>query len=254
MMKAHVIVRRQCAFSCNQLMKTSLKSLVVLATLAVATIGVQANQLTLSTSSSYSVGVGGAFIANVIDGPMTNADYSGAAKIGSTGFLTYCIEYNEEFYPSNLYPSYVYNYALSYGAKNGGLSGQTTLNYDGVSNATAYLYSLFAQGNLAGVGGFSYNASSTGYGYLQQAIWFLEGEGGINNLLAQAAINHEGANWNADNNGAYGVQAINMTYANGGVSQDQLYYHNVPEQGLTVALLGFALLGLAGVRRMIRSK
>jgi len=235
-------------------MKTSLKSLAVLATLAVVTMSVQANQLTLSTSSSYSVGVGGAFIAGVIDGPMTNSSYSGAAKIGSTGFLTYCIEYNEEFYPSNWNPSYVYNYALSNGAKNGGVSGQTSANYDGVSNATAYLYSQFAQGNLAGVGGFSYDTSASGYGYLQQAIWFLEGEGGTDNNLAKAAKNHEGANWNSDNNGAYGVQAINMTYLNGAVSQDQLYYHSVPEQGLTVALVGFALLGLVSFRRKFGAK
>jgi len=215
----------------------------LLATLAAMAASAQADTLTLvQDTSNYSVGVGGAFIATPNSGPISNADYSGPAKLASGGFLTYCIEDNEFFYSGG-----TYNYALSNGAVNGGLNGQTAPNYDGVSNATAYLYSQFAQGILAGFGGFNYNL--TGYGDLQQAIWFLEGEGGTNNALVAAAVAHEGANWNSDNNGAYGVLALNLTDTNGGPAQDQLYYHNVPDQGMTVALLGLSLLGLAGFRR-----
>ncbi len=225
-------------------MKTPIKILSLLASLAVMATSATADSLKLSQDlANFSNGNGGAFIASDFTGPISMSGYSSLAK-GDGGFLTFCIEYNEEFVPG-----WTYNYALSFGAKNGGLSGQGSTNYDGVSNATAYLYSTFAQGNLAGVGGFSY--TKTSLGDLQQAIWFLEGEGGTNNLIAQAAETHEGATWNSDNNGAYGVQAINLYYQNGGNSQDQLYYHSVPDQGTTLALLGLAFLGLAGVRRKL---
>jgi hypothetical protein len=225
-------------------MNTSLKSFAFIAALAGLVTSAQADSLKLSTNSSYSVGIGGAFVAQVIDGPISNANYSGAAKIGSTSFLTYCIEYNEHFAPGG-----TYNYVLNNGAVNGGVSGQTAPNYDGVSNGTAYLYSQFAQGLLGGVAGFAYNTSSTGYGYLQNAIWNLEGEITTENNLAKW-VKTNIANWNADSNGSYGVQALNLTYTNGARAQDQLYYHKVPEQGLTVALLGLALAGLAGFRRL----
>jgi len=228
-------------------MKTSQKILALAASVALMTTGAFANLMVLSQdTANYSVGNGGAFIATVIDGPMNSSSYSSLALAGNGGLLTFCIEYNEHFNPGG-----TYQYALSNGAKNGGVSGQTSANYDGLSNATAYLYSTFAQGNLGGVGGFIYNHA--GLGDLQQAIWFLEGEGGTNNALAQAAMANEGANWNADNNGAYGVQAININYVTGAHAQDQLYYHSVPDQGVTIALLGLGFLGLAGFRRRFSS-
>src|SRR5262245_1097720 len=77
----------------------------------------RADSLTLSQNSSYSVGIGGAFVAQVVNGPIDNADYSGAAKIGSNGFLTFCIEYNEYFNSGG-----TYNYVVNTGATNGGVS------------------------------------------------------------------------------------------------------------------------------------
>lgn len=225
-------------------MKYSLKALALVATLAGLVTSAQADSLVLSQSGSYSVGVGGAFIATPTSGSsISNADYSGVAKISGGGFLTFCIEYNEHFNPGG-----TYNYVLSNGAVNGGVSGQTSTNYDGVSNGTAFLYSQFAQGNLAGVAGFAYNTSATGYGFLQDAIWNLEGEITTSNALSDW-VKANISNWNADSNGSYGVQALNLKYTTGGNAQDQLYYHAVPEQGLTVALLGLALVGVAGFRR-----
>ncbi len=218
---------------------------LVTATLALAS-GAFADTLKLSQdTTNYSVGNGGAFIASDFTGSISTASYSSLA-LGDGGFLTYCIEYNEHFVPGG-----TYNYELSFGAKNGGVSGQAAgTNYDGISNATAWLYSEFAKGSLSSdVALFTY--SHANLGDLQQAIWFLEGEGGTNNYLAAAAMIHEGANWNADNNGAYGVQALNLTYLNGGNAQDQLYY-SVPDSSATIALLGLSLVGLASFRRKFR--
>ena len=224
---------------------TLMKNLQKLLALAAVLVGVvstaSADTLVLSQDlTNYSVGNGGAFIISSFTGPLSLASYNAKAK-GDGGFLTFCIEENEYFNPG-----YTYNYSLSFGAKNGGVSGQTSTNYDGVSNATAWLYSQFAMGSLSS-GGFSYTHANLGD--LQQAIWFLEGEGGTNNYLVAAAQAHEGVNWNKDNNGAYGVYAVNINYLNGGNSQDQLYFKRVPEGGLTVLMLGGALLGLFGLRR-----
>ena len=53
-----------------------------------------------------------------------------------------------------------------------------------------------------------------------------------------------------------GVQAVNVTYPNGALSQDQLYYGGTPQQqlsvpdgGMTISLLGMALAGLGLVAR-----
>jgi len=224
-------------------MKSYLKNIIVLASLAVMATSANADSLTLSTNNSYSVLPGGAFIAKINNGPISNADYSGVAKIGSDSFLTFCIEYNEHFSSPG-----TYNYALNTGAVNGGVSGQTSPNFDPISNGTAFLYSKFAQGSLAGVAGFTYGKTSTGYGYLQNAIWFLEGEITTGNALSSYVINNV-ANYNAASNGAAGVFALNLTDAAGGVHQDQLYYRNVPDQGATVALLGLGLLCMVGLRR-----
>jgi hypothetical protein len=224
-------------------MKTHLKTLAFLAALTGAVTSMQADTLMLSQNPSYSVDDGGAYVAQLLSGSLNNADYSGVAKFGSNGFLTFCLEDNEVFAPGGYY-----DFVLNAGAVNGGVSGQTSLNYDGVSRGTAYLYSQFAQGLLAGVAGFTYDTSATGYGYLQNAIWNLEGEIATSNALANW-VKTNIANWNDDSNGTQGVYALNLTYPNGSRAQDQLYF-KVPEQGLTVALLGLALVGLAGFRRL----
>lgn len=230
-------------FSPNQTklrMKTSLKVLAMFTGLsALASFSYGNPVLTLSQdTTNFSVGNGGAFIVTNTTGPISISDYSVLAQ-GDGGFLTFCIEENEYFNPGGQY-----NYALSFGAKNGGVSGATN-GYDPISNATAWLYSQFAQGILT-VGGFSY--SHANLGDLQNAIWFLEGEGGVNNYLSTYALNNV-VDATGNSNGSYGVQAINLYYTTGENSQDQLYYHRVPDQGATLGLLGLGLLGLVGIRR-----
>jgi hypothetical protein len=80
-------------------------------------------------------------------------------------------------------------------------------------------------------------------GELQNAIWFLEDEGGQNNgyvALAETALGTNLAGIEADSNGAYDVVALNL-FSNGGLAQDQLAV--VPEP--TPA--GCFLLGLGAL-------
>ncbi|MFT3868835.1 MAG: hypothetical protein QM715_10285 [Nibricoccus sp.] len=232
-------------------MKTSLKALALVAALSSAISIVHADSLTLTSDPNYSneVSGGGAYIAKILSGPANNWDYSGPAKIGTDSFLTFCIEKNEGFNSTS-----TYNYTLINGAMNGGLGGQTSLNYDGVSNATAFLYSVFAQGNLGGVLGFTYDNTATGYSYLQTAIWHLEGELDTGNALSDWVKSYLGADWAADNNGAFGVLALHLTDERQGLVQDQLYFHRVPDQGWTVAFIGLVLLGVASFRKFSFSK
>ena len=60
------------------------------------------------------------------------------------------------------------------GLRKGGGNG----SYDALSKGTAYLYSQFANGSLAGYI-YGYGATrATAAGELQEAIWWLEGENG----------------------------------------------------------------------------
>jgi hypothetical protein len=92
---------------------------------------------------------------------------------------------------------------------------------------------------------------------LQNEIWFLEGEGGVDNvgldnLIAGA---HLSGSYTA---GEFGVDVLNLTTANGAPVQNQLVYNNggfnqhghpIPDNGLTIALIGVSFLGLALFRR-----
>lgn len=218
-----------------------------LAITSVALTQVSADTVTIDQNTSiYSVGSGGAFKATPVSGTISNADYASVATQGGISFLTFCLEENEFFSPGS-----TYSYALNYGAVNGGVSGQDATNYDSVSNATAYLYSEFAKGTLGN--GFTYDLNAlTGYGALQQAIWFLEGEVFTSNSFVSYAQGMTGWSWNAASNGSYGVYALNLRDSRGGVAQDQLYYStnaHVPDGGMTLALLGLGLLGLAIAKR-----
>lgn len=215
-------------------------------------LSLKAETLKLSTTS-LSYGQGGAFAATPAAGAsINNEDYASQARSGTSGFLTFCLEYSEEFYSG-----YSYNFAVNNGAVAGGVGGQTLPNYDGISIGTAYLYSLFAQGALDEATNGAFNYSQSACGYLQNAIWHLEGEGKASNWLVDFAKQNN-ANWSADANGAFGVKALNLTFtqnigthAAGSRAQDQLYY-TVPDQGASVVLLGLSLIGFVALRRKFR--
>lgn len=169
---------------------------------------------------------------------------------GAWGFQTFCLERNEYI---NL-PG-TYNYTVTSSANAGGVGGGSP---DPLSIGTAWLYNQFASGVLAGYQYDETAASPTRAAHaklLQNAIWWLEDEltltvsqinanmfiGAVLGQFSSAAIAKGDAVA-----GAYGIYVLNLTQ-NGSRKQDQLV--KIPDGGLTVALLGLALLGLGAARR-----
>ena len=191
-------------------------------------------------------GSGGEFTAFDYTG-LSNAGYAAAASdIGAydPSFQTFCIE-TGEFTSNPLY------FVIGSAAVMGG-----TGSSDPLSQGTAWLYSQFAAGSLAG---YNYGTSASA-GLLQDAFWMLESEFTPNlaNIFYSAALLNGGA---ADASAGYlGVYAlINFdtaahrdafvtTGATDGLKQDFLYT-TVPDGGTTLMLLGGALMGLGALRR-----
>ncbi|NTW76845.1 MAG: PEP-CTERM sorting domain-containing protein [Syntrophaceae bacterium] len=172
--------------------------------------------------------------------------YSNLTKNISTAgtFQSFCLE-KEEY----INPNTKYNAVLNDGAISGG-GGVITNGEDLISIGTAWLYSQFTAGTLAG---YEYSATGrkTSAAALQNAIWWLEGEVATNpnNTFSDAVINMFGSadTAKANSNGAYGVEVLNLTL-NGVQKQDQLVVTSVPLPSV-VWLFGTGLIGLVGVRR-----
>lgn len=207
----------------------------------VSALNSQAGTITLTDSWGGGNGLGGGeFTANG-DAQLTNIAnlyYNAKAKVGS-GFETFCLEESQ-----GIQLGVSYNYAIS----------QTTKNViDPLSVGSAYLYAAFSNGNLAGYNYTNLAQRSLDADTLQIAFWWLEDEVGFSydatNKFELAVVTQFGsiAKAKADNNGLYSVAVLNITDANGRDRQDQIV--RVPEGGVTVALLGFAVLGLAVIRR-----
>ena len=161
------------------------------------------------------------------------------------GFETFCVEGNEFFSPGSSY-----YYQISQQAVNGGVGGP---HPDPISRGTAWLYGMFATGNLPGYNystGAGGNASAAD---LQAAIWFLEDEGGANNQFVQLVATQLGSSYLLDNNDFYGVGVLNLWVNSNytGFAQDQLVLIPglnplgfVPDGGSTAMLLSLGFLGL----------
>ena len=190
-----------------------------------------------------------------------------AGKPALGNFQTFCIEYNEEFTPVNWGgPSYYYK--INSGAVSGDLNlghgSAVVANFDPISLGTAWLYSQFRAGNLAGYDYSPGSGRSATAGQLQQAIWYFEDEIGHSGepafnpagnsfyLAAIAKFGSDGAFSNA--NGAYGVVALNLYTMSGGSAQDQLGIV-VPEPATVIAgLLLLLPLGASTVRILQRKR
>lgn len=154
-------------------------------------------------------------------------------------FQSFCLE-NDEF----ISPNTLYNATVSQAAVNGGGGGPSP---DPISRGTAWLYSNFAQGTLSGYD-YSLAGRTTSAADLQNAIWYLEGEGGANNAFVALAIANA-VNYSSDNNGFYNVAVLNITDLSGNVKQDMLVATPIPA---AVWLLGTGVVGLVGIRRKFK--
>jgi hypothetical protein len=168
-----------------------------------------------------------------------------AVSPDSDSFFTFCLERNE-------YISYntTYYAKLDMAAVGGGIGGGSP---DYISSQTAYLYSLVVDGYFGPLN------SSIADG-LQLAFWRLENEvdssySGLGSPTTQGLANtyYDLAMKNAVNGSYYGVMVMQLwgsynptTGAFSGNKQDQLV--RVPDGGLTLTLLGGALVGLGVLR------
>lgn len=151
-----------------------------------------------------------------------------ASDMGLNSFQTFCIEVNEHFSPGGTYNMNVNTVSIMGG------SGGPSYPLD---ERTAYLYSNFRSGTLAG---YDYTPAGrqASAGALQAAIWYIQGgqSGGSNNgfvALAESAISS--GSWS----GIGDVRILNVYDGNGGLGQDQLTIVPVPGAG--------ALLGIGGL-------
>ena len=225
---------------------------------------VSAATLILDTNSFSDSYGGGEFTA--ISATLNQASYSPLTIVSSlhgTGFETFCMEYGEHFTPGG-----TYDYTIG----NAAIGGDLPAGFDTVSKGTAWLYAQFASGSLAGYnyGGTAAQRKLSAL-QLQLAFWYLEDETTLSSFVSAhgvfapasnafigAAITNFGgldgpSGAHGDNAaGGYGVYILNLT-SNGGrtLHQSQINY-SVPDNGITLALVGTSFLGLVALRRKLQ--
>ena len=232
-------------------------------TIAVASLAMGATQLhagsiigtvTLDADSGVYPGIGGGeFTAVTQTGPSYINNYAADATY-SGGFETFCLETGVDFTPGT-----TYYYSLGNVTQPVPVTG--TGSATPLSAGAAWLYSEFAKGTLSG---FDYTYGSTRQGddnLLQSAIWAFQGQsygsypyGGAGNTYYDEAVTALGGVTAATANyTGTSVEILQMwtgtDMSSGEAAQNQLVL--VPDGGLTVALLGFALVGLQGLRRKL---
>ena len=230
-----------------------------------------ADKIGLNRVNGYFSGNGGEFTVYTAltddpagDGGLASvvANYAAVTKVTNTTttFQTFCVELNEYATPL---PG-TYDYTIGTSAIAGGAGGPKP---DPISLGTAYLYIQFAMGTLAGYDYTGANRAADA-GALQNAIWYLEEETSLvvkNNEFLKLAITdlYGSIDFNdatavdqaitairVDNNGAYKVAALNLTFQ-GQLKQSHLVY--TPEPG-TLLMMGIGLLGAAAMRRKFKKR
>lgn len=225
-------------------------SVMVLFVFLTLTTMAMASQVTFVGGSGYGpyqTGLGGEFTLD----PSADLEWvlgSYASGISSNvipgTFQSFCLEVSEHV---SAYATY--NAVLNNAAVLGG--GGAVNGADPISIGTAYLYSEFAKGTLKD---YAFTGTETAReasaALLQNAIWYLEGEGGAANYYYDLAkevllVN----NVFADNNGKFNVAVLNLT-ASDGRHQDVLVATPIPP---ALWLLGSGLLGLVALHRKFKA-
>jgi hypothetical protein len=174
------------------------------------------------------------------------------APSGPPAFQTFCIESQVLFNNGA-----TYNYSLT----------QTDHSGHALTVGAAWLFAQFSAGTLSGYDYTIGNGRINSAGALQEALWDLQGQSipsafllnptidsqaGIFVAMAQTAAGSDAAA-RAAANGAFGVSVINLNTDTGAPAQDWLAIAQVtvPDGGMTIALLGFALVGVEALRRKL---
>lgn len=195
--------------------------------------------LNLGATRLWGNGPGGEFTVTVT---------SGLGSITAGSFQSFCIETSEFI-----------NFGGNYNANinSAAVKGSQPVS-DPLSVGTAWLYYQFRLGTLAGYtySGAGRNASADA---LQDAIWWLEGEGGARNAFINTAEDalyggHVGKDAQLMGDaakGLYNVVALNL-YAGDTLAQDQLA---IPEASTWFAGAMMVLpIGLMGIRSLRKDR
>lgn len=194
-----------------------------------------------------------------LDGTQTGLGWTGGFKatqvsgnngvMGGTGgtansIMTFCLELGEFFTPGQ-----DYNTVLNNGAVGGGPDGNDNTTGDGedvISKATAQIYWNFRNG--VAIDGIVRTVADGAA--IQDAIWYLENEGGSNNSIAVWAA----SNFGTDDYMGTVVRVLNTQYrdANGndaGRSQDMLTIVPLPPSAYAGMGTLAAVFGIGYLRR-----
>jgi hypothetical protein len=232
----------------DRLIKSLLIVVALCAAAAPALADYYGGQVYYDRFGGYYSGNGGEFTLRSDGGPgllLSNSAYAAVARgVGgyAESFQTFCVETGEYVAePMNITVSTT---AVAGGPGSHAVYGGTPLG-DDLDARTAYLYTKFAQGTLAG---YNYTAGVgrvASADALQQAIWYIEGEGGSNNAfvaLANDATTGGGSTDEWVGKGIGDVRVLNMYTLGGGLAQDQLYLIPAPA-AVVLGLMGFGLVG-----------
>lgn len=221
-------------------------------------------RVTTSRTDKYFTGNGGEFTLAPLDnlvGPVITGTFSDIASLPGT-FQSFCVETNEHI-SGNPETHYVdINTYATLGGAGGRVSGGphgTTI--DPLDAKTAYLYTKFRSGSLAG-SGYNYNTSGptpwrdSTAGALQEAIWAIEQEQSVGALtgLAKAFYDESveattlGADGKITWTGIGSVRVLNLYGDAGRTDYRQDVLCTIPEPGAGLLVLASLSL-IPGFRR-----